>query len=217
MRSESNAAREPIQYAVNLRPAALAENSGVYISQDFFGINASVDRLGNFEWKDITPGDYIVQVFGGDGRNGFFLKSVQMGGRDIAAGFMASGPSFVDLVVSNGGGTIEGTVVEREGEKDASGEHPAPNATVEAVPEEKYRKLPDHFAIGATDQNGRFTIRGLAPGNYLLYAWQNVDESVYRDPDFLKSQEANGLAAKVEENSHQQVELKVSPAPAEWQ
>jgi protocatechuate 3,4-dioxygenase beta subunit len=217
MRSESNAAREPIQYAVNLRPAALAENSGVYISQDFFGINASVDRLGNFEWKDVTPGDYIVQVFGGDGRNGFFLKSVLMGGRDVATGFMASGPSFVDLVVSNGGGTIEGTVVEREGEKDASGEHPAPNATVEAVPEEKYRKLPDHFAIGATDQNGRFTIRGLAPGNYMLYAWQNVEESVYRDPDFLKSQEANGLAAKVEENSHQQIELKVSAAPTEWQ
>jgi len=217
MRSESNAAREPIQYAVNLRPAAAPEDSGVYISQDFFGMNASVDRAGNFEWKDVTPGNYIVQIFGGDGRNGFFLKSVQMGGRDIAAGFMASGPSFVDLVVSNGGGTIEGTVVEREGEKDADGEHPAPNAIVEAVPEEKYRKLPDHFAIGATDQNGRFTIRGLAPGNYLLYAWQNVDESVYRDPDFLKSQEANGLAAKVEENSHQQVELKMSPAPAEWQ
>jgi protocatechuate 3,4-dioxygenase beta subunit len=217
-RSEgTNAAREPIRYAVNLRPAALAEDSGVYVSQDFFGINASVDRLGNFEWKDVTPGDYIVQVFGGDGRNGFFLKSVQMGGRDVATGFMASRPSFVDLVVSNGSGTIEGTVVEREGEKDPGGEHPAPNATVEAVPEEKYRKLPDHFAMGATDQNGRFTIRGLAPGNYLLYAWQNVDESVYRDPDFLKSQEANGLAAKVEENSHQQVELKVSPAPAEWQ
>jgi protocatechuate 3,4-dioxygenase beta subunit len=217
VRSESNAIREPVQYAVNLRPAALAEDSGVYVSQDFFGINASVDRLGNFEWKDVTPGNYIVQVFGGDGRNGFFLKSVQMGGRDVATGFMASGPSFVDLVVGYAGGTIEGTVTEREGENYAGGEHPAPNATVEAAPEEKYRMLPDHFAIGATDQNGRFTIQGLAPGNYLLYAWQNVDESVYRDPDFLKSQEANGFAVKVEENSHQQVELKVSAAPAEWQ
>ncbi len=201
------------QYSVNLRGAEVPEDPGFFLSQDFFGENAPVDRLGNFEWKNVNPGNYIVQVYGGDGQ-GFFLKSATLGGRDIATGFTASGPATLDLLVSYKGGMVEGVVVEKE--KDVDTDHPAANATVVAVPEEKYRKLPDRFGTGATDQHGRFTIRGLAPGSYRLYAWQDMEEGVWRDPDFLKSQEANGTALKVEEGSRQQVELKLSPVAEEW-
>jgi hypothetical protein len=210
------------QYSANLRPAESPEGPGIFLSLDFFGANALVDRLGDFEWKNVMPGNYIVQVYGGDGQ-GFFLKSAALGGRDIATGFTASGPATLDLLVSYKGGTVEGTVVEKEVEKEKDvdtdplkNDHPAANATVVAVPEEKYRKLPDRFVTGATDQHGRFTIRGLAPGSYRLYAWQDMEEGVWRDPDFLKSQEANGTALKVEEGSRQQIELKLSPVGEEW-
>jgi len=201
------------QYSVNLRPAELPEDPAFFMSQDFFGENALVDRLGNFEWKNVNPGNYIVQVYGGEGQ-GFYLKSATRGGQDIATGFTASGPATLDLLVSYKGGTVEGTVVEKE--KDVDTDHPVANATVVAVPEEKYRKLPDRFVTGATDQHGRFTIRGLARGSYRLYAWQDVEEGVWRDPDFLKSQEANGTALKVEEGSRQQLELKLSQVAEEW-
>jgi hypothetical protein len=106
---------------------------------------------------------------------------------------------------------------EKDGDSDhAEEDRPVANATVVAVPEEKYRKLPGRFGSGTTDQHGRFTIRGLAPGGYTLYAWQDVDEGAYHDADFLKSQEANGKAVKVEEGSHQAVELKLSAAGEEW-
>jgi hypothetical protein len=213
--------REPgalTQYSVNLRAADLPEDPGFFMSQDFFGENALVDRLGNFEWKNVNSGNYIVQVYGGDGQ-GFFLKSVARGGRDIATGFTASGPATLDLLVSYKGGMIEGLVAEKEKHVDtdhANNDHPVANATVVAVPEEKYRKLPDRFVTGVTDQHGRFTIRCLAPGSYRLYAWRDVEEGIWRDPDFLKSEEANGTALKVEEGSRQQVELKLSPVAEEW-
>jgi hypothetical protein len=201
------------QYSVNLRQAELPEDQGFFMSQDFFGTNAPVDRFGNFEWKNVNSGNYIVQVYGGNGQ-GFFLKSVTLGGRDITTGFTASGPATLDVVVSTKGGTVEGVVVEKE--KDVDNEYPVANATVVAVPEQKYRKLFDRFAIGSTDQQGRFTIRGVAPGSYTLYAWQDLEEGVWHDPDFLKSQEANGTAVRVEEGSHQAVELKLSLAGEEW-
>ena len=210
LRVEGRASGALSQYSVNLR---VPDDPGFFLALDFFGANAPVDRLGNFEWKSVIPGNYIVQVYGGDGQ-GFFLKSVTLGGRDIPTGFTASGPATLDLLVSYKGGTVEGMVVEKE--KDVDNDHPVANATVVAVPEEKYRKLPDRFGTGATDQHGRFTIRGLAPGTYTLYAWQDLEEGVWRDPDFLKSQEANGTAVKVEEGSHQQVELKLSPVGEEW-
>lgn len=213
LRVEGRASGEPTQYSVNLRSAEPPENPGFFMSQDFFGANAPVDRVGNFEWKSVNPGNYIVQVYGGDGQ-GFFLKSVMLGGRDISTGFTASGPASLDLLVSYKGGAVEGTVVETE--KDVDNERPAANATVVAVPDEKYRKLPDHFGTGSSDQQGRFTIRGLAPGSYALYAWQDLEDGVWHDADFLKSQEANGTALKLEEGSRPQIELKLSPVGEEW-
>ncbi len=229
---EGSASADLTQYSANLRQAELPDDPGLFMSQEFFGTNAPVDRLGNFEWKNVPSSNYIVQVYGGDGQ-GFFLKSVKLGGRDIATGFTASGPATLDLLVSTKGGTIEGAVILREKEKDKDADtdrvntdhvnndhlnnhHPVANATVVAVPEEKYRKLPDRFGTVSTDQHGRFTIRGLAPGSYTLYAWQDLEDGVYRDPDFLKSQEANGTAVKVEEDSHQTIELKLNPAGEEW-
>ena len=211
---EGSAGGDLTQYVVNLRQADLPEDPGffMFMSQDFFGTNASVDRFGNFDWKDVNPGTYVVQVYGGEGQGSFFLKSVTLGGRNIETGFTASGPATLDLVVSLTGGMVEGTVVEKNGDND----QPVANATVVAVPEEKYRKLPGRFVMGSTDQHGRFTIRGLAPGSYTLYAWQDLEEGVWRDADFLKSQEANGKTMKVEEGSHQTVELRLSSAGEEW-
>ena len=213
LRIEGSAAVDATQYAVNLRAAELPEDPGFFMSPDFFGSNAPVDRQGNFSWKDINPGSYIVQVVGG-GSQAFFLKSATLGGRDVGAGFTASEPATLEVSVSTKGGTIEGAVTETE--KDGDTDHHVSNATVVAVPEDKYRKIPDRFVSGSTDQHGRFAIRSLAPGRYTLYAWQDVEDGVWRDPDFLKAQEANGSAVKVEEGSNQKVDLKVSTVPEEW-
>jgi hypothetical protein len=204
---------DPAQYSANLRQAELSDDPAFFMTQEGFGSNAVVDRAGNFEWKNVVPGNYIVQVFGGDDQ-GFFLRSATLGGRDISTGFTASGPVTVELVVSTKGGTIEGTVLEKE--KDVDDDHPASSATVVAVPEEKYRNLPDRFLASETDQHGRFMIRGLPPGSYTLYAWQDLEDGVYKDPDFLRSQEAKGMAVKVEENSNQKVELRLSSVAGEW-
>jgi hypothetical protein len=212
LRAETNKPIDLTQYAVNLRPAESSAEPDVSDSQEFFGTNASVDRLGNFSWKDVNPGNYRIQVVGGEPQS-FFLKSVTVGGRDITTGFTANGPTTLDVVISAKGGSVEGTVVEKNSNEDA--DHPVANATVVAVPEEKYRALADRFVTGSTDQYGQFTIRGLAPGNYTLYAWRDLEDDVWRDASFLKSQEAHGKAVKVEEESSQSVTLKLSPATIE--
>jgi hypothetical protein len=206
LRVEGSPSGNLSQYSVNLRPIQAPEESSFYMNRDFFGINAAVDRSGNFEWKDVYAGNYSVQVFGGETPGAYFLKSAKIGGRDIETGFTANGPATLDLVVSYKGGIIEGAVLEKR--KDVDKDQPAASTTVVAVPEERFRKLAEHFGFGETDQSGHYIIRGLASGNYTLYAWQDVDANVMRDPDFFKSHQGGGTTVKVEENSKQQVELK---------
>ncbi|MGA3091182.1 MAG: carboxypeptidase regulatory-like domain-containing protein [Terriglobales bacterium] len=216
--SEDRNAVDLTQYRVNLRPAEAGEDAGMLLAEDGFGASASIDRLGNFAWSDVSPGDYIVQIFGSgggeDGRGTLFLRSARLGALEATTGFTASGPASLELIVSAQGGLVEGAVVERE--KDVDQDHPVSNATVVAVPEERYRHLPARYGIGATDQRGQFTIRGLAPGTYTFYAWQDIEDGVWRDPAFLKSQQAKGTTVTVEEDSHQKLEMKLSSVDEEW-
>ncbi len=142
------------------------------------------------------------------GKDGF-LKSAALGSLDATAGFKVGGPASVDLVVNSKGGMLEGTVLDKD--------QPVANASVVAVPEEKYRKIRQHFGIGSTDQNGHFVIHGLAPGTYTIFAWQDVEDGLYYDAEFLKSQEGNGTALKVEEGSRLKIELEPVPVSEEWQ
>jgi uncharacterized protein (DUF2141 family) len=92
---------------------------------------------------------------------------------------------------------------------------PIANAVVVAIPEPKYRKRQSRYQRTATDQDCRFTLRGLHPGEYTVYAWEILEGDDYQDPDFLKSLEGQGSTVKVDKSSRQSVALKVIPAPAD--
>ncbi|MFY9673193.1 MAG: carboxypeptidase regulatory-like domain-containing protein [Terriglobales bacterium] len=219
LRADARSTLDLSQFSVNLRAADVGDDTGFFKTEDSFGENAQVDRQGNFSWKHVNPGNYIVRLYGGSGQDSFFLKSAHVGANNIDAAFSLNGPVVLDLVISDKGGIVEGIVTyrNRQGEDQQGTDAPVPNAEVVAVPEAKYRNIPERFGEGATDQFGRFTIRGLAPGSYTLFAWQDVGDDLYRDPDFLKSQEADGATAKIEEGSHQTLVLRLSPVGDNWE
>lgn len=196
------------QYTVNLHSVDAPDDTSFFISTDSFAANAPVDRFGDFQWTNVFPGTYFVQLYGGEDRDSF-LKSVTLGDQNMDAGFNVTGPATVELVVSLKGGTVDGVILDHD--------QPVANGTVVVVPEEKFRKIPSRFGVATSDQNGHFTIRGLAPGSYTAFAWQDIANDLYYDPDFLKSQESNATTLKVEEGSRQKMELKLSPISDEWQ
>jgi hypothetical protein len=80
------------------------------------------------------------------------------------------------------------------------------------IPDPPNPKLEDRYKTATTDQNGQFSIKGLSPGKYRIYAWEDIENGSQFDPDFMKPLEGLGLAVTVEENGRQAAPLKLITA-----
>ena len=153
---------------------------------------AHVNVDGSFEWKNVSAGRYYVQLSDASEMPDWFLKSVAAGGREVAdSGFSVSGGATnVDVLASGNGARAEGVATNQKDE-------PVADAVVVAVPEARFRTHPDRYRKASTDQSGRFTLRGLPPGDYTIFAWESIDGDAYYNPEFLASYEGRGKALHV--------------------
>jgi hypothetical protein len=82
------------------------------------------------------------------------------------------------------------------------------------VPEPKLRDRDDAFKETTSDQYGRFLIKTIEPGNYKLFAWEDVEPGEYMDPEFLKQFDDRGREIHIREGSRESADLKLIPAAA---
>jgi len=68
------------------------------------------------------------------------------------------------------------------------------------------------YKIAQTDQNGHFVLIGIAPGDYKLFAWEDIEPYSYFDPDVLKQFEDKGKPVHVVDSTKDTVELTLIPA-----
>jgi hypothetical protein len=116
-------------------------------------------------------------------------------------------PDLIEVVLRSGSATIAGTV------RDAAGKTMA-NATVVLVPPASRRGNRSLYKTVSTDQVGRFTIRGIAPGNYQVFAWQRDPEGAYYNERFLSRYLHRGRAVYVNQESTVPADLTGIPAEA---
>jgi hypothetical protein len=172
-----------------------------------FSTLAHVNSDGSFEWKDVPPGHYSVQISDTSAMPDWFLKSVAAGGAVADSGFnVGGGVTVISLVASANGAVAEGVATNEKDE-------PIADAVVVAVPEARLRSHPDRYRKAVTDQSGRFTLRGLPPGDYTIFAWESIDGDAYYNAEFLKSYEGQGKAVHANEGERTSVQLRTIPAP----
>jgi hypothetical protein len=199
-----NGRPDPGQMFLVLRPADGDDDMmGALAEGDGFSPVAHVSAEGNFEWKNVPPGNYSVQISGASTMPDWFLKLVMAGGHDgLDTGFNVSGGTVsLDLLASGNGAFAEGVVTGRKDEAVAE-------VVVVAVPGVRLRNRPERYRKAVTDQSGRFSLRGLPPGEYTLYAWESLEGEEYYSPEFLKRYEGQGKTLRLNEGERKSVQIK---------
>jgi hypothetical protein len=201
---------DPAQMYLTLLPVDDDDALAVFSSDGFSNL-AHVGPDGNFEWKNVPPGTYVVAFTGQSDASGWFLKSVLAGGRNAEDGVNVSGtPVVLDLIAGANGCSVDGAVTDAKGE-------PVGSADVVLVPEARLRSRTNRFRKTTTDQRGHFTLRAIAPGDYSLFAWESVEGEAYYSADFLKNFEGQGIAVRLNEADHKSLQLQAIPTQDESQ
>ena len=169
-----------------------------------------VEKDLSFRLEDVNADRYDVTLSGL--ADGFYVSAIRCGDADVLlSGLALSGgpPEPVEIVVSPRAGQIGGSV------QNPKTLQPAPEATVALVPQEKERRdRPVYYQQATTDQSGRFTFKNLPPGGYRVFAFEDVEDGAWMDPDFMKPLETKGEPVTVRESGQETVQLKLIPADA---
>ena len=91
-------------------------------------------------------------------------------------------------------------------------DHPASSATVVAVPDAARARRQSLYETETTDQSGHFSIRGLEPGEYTVYAWDKPEGTPWFDADMMKRHKDDGVRVTVRGGEKAQAEVHVIPA-----
>jgi protocatechuate 3,4-dioxygenase beta subunit len=158
---------------------------------------------GTFSFHEVPEGTYQIKVL--PLPDGYYLKPVGEGNA-IETGVKVgrNHGAAVELTLSAGAGRITGTV-QKDQQRSAG-------ATIVLVPDAPRRGQPRFYRQAVSDSGGRFTISSITPGDYKLFAWEEIERGMYLDPDFLQSYEDSGKAAHVDEGANLSVQLDLIPA-----
>jgi len=139
-----------------------------------------------------------------------FLKSARFDQTDILAdGFSVTdrSPGILQVTLSGNGGQIQGNVLDKDGKA-------MRGITTVLIPD-RNRDRRDIYKTVVTDQNGQFNMLGVAPGDYKLFAWEDIEPFSYNDPEVLKQFEDKGKPIHIVESAKElQIEVRLIPATA---
>ena len=156
-----------------------------------------------FEIQNVFPGKYFVNFPGSQ----LYVKSALYAGQDVSNGIIPDlepGGSL-SIVLGTDSGEVDGQV------QLGSLQSGSPVIVV-ILPDEAHAERRDLYRINSSTAEGRFSLGGLAPGDYKLIALEGMDYEDAQNHDLLRLLESHATAVTVHGNGHDQA--TVMPVPA---
>jgi hypothetical protein len=141
--------------------------------------------------REYTLGLYELEVLGMP--PDAYVASALANGIDVLEkGLQLESSTELNIRLRPLGKILDGVVNDVSGAKLA-------DAVVVLVPDPPLRSAGLRYRTAISDVNGKFELRGIAPGSYHLFAWTELEGAAYRNADFMKDFEGKGVPIKVVE------------------
>ena len=165
----------------------------------------NVGRDGTFVIRSVPAGEYRVKIRGVP--SAYYIKDAHLGSEGVLGetiSIRGQVTATLEVVLSFSPGTITGTVIDSQS-KGVSG------AQVVLIPDRQRDRL-DLYKTVTTDSGGKFSIGSIAPGDYRIFSWEDLDAYAYFDPGIVREAEPLGRLVHVSEASKETVEVRIIPA-----
>jgi hypothetical protein len=149
---------------------------------------------GTFRMRGFSPSVVRVSLHGLE--ENLYVKAISLGGQKVNAkdlDLTSSSGGEMEILLSPNGAEVTGVV------RDADAK-PVPGAVVQICDKDG--------AVAKTvnaDLNGAFDLKGLAPGDYKVFAWEDLGDGIVTDPNFRER--FDGKVVKLGEKSRESIEL----------
>jgi hypothetical protein len=123
-----------------------------------------------------------------------YVADIRQGGTSVYDNGIPISPGSsdpIEVVVNTNGGTVNGTVA------DVAQQSAPQNTMVVLIPPEERRQNLALYRTAFTDAQGAFTMTGIPPGPYKLFAWESIPAGAHQNAAFVRSNEEKGAAVLV--------------------
>jgi protocatechuate 3,4-dioxygenase beta subunit len=174
-------------------------------STGLLGLGAQrVQPDGTFTFATVVPGDYRFRVL--QAPRAPWIASATFGREDVL-------DTPVRIEAENFGRRLEIALSTRTATLDVQvfddDRRPVAGVLVVAVPDTARRSRSTNFRTARTDSQGRAHLADVAPGEYLLFASDEVDVDGWQDPDILRRYQARGELVRLPEQGAANVTLRL--------
>ncbi len=191
----------PVDLTRGTGTVTMAEVTGIMVGA-FRPPQAQVGPDGRFTIRGVVPGRYILRTSLGslkeaivDGRDTLDFPLEVTGERDIAGAVL----------------TVTDKVTELAGVLTDSRDEPASSYSVVVASADPRFRTPGSQRVALTrpDTNGRYSFRGLPPGDYLVAVVDDIEPGSQYDPEFLRGLEGSAVRVTLVEGASTVSDLRI--------
>jgi Carboxypeptidase regulatory-like domain len=145
----------------------------------------------------VMPGTYRVEF---QPAGPWYVVELRAGQADLSRNELVATPGAqpetIQVVLRTGGATLTGSVKGAEG---------LPKVIVLALPDGTSTAAPRSYTVAP-----QFTLSGLAPGSYHVYAFTSIAGLEYRNPEAMRKYQDQGVTVSLSENETKQIDLTLA-------
>jgi hypothetical protein len=192
--------KPPQQFQMNRLRVQLAPTEDLPIGN----VQAQVMDDGTFVLNNVAAMSYRLTVTGVS--NGGYVSGGRYGNADAFSELLQveTGKNLpLSVQIGFSAGSVTGSVEDYKGQ-------PFQAATCVLVP--ALRGRIDLYKTASSDQSGKFTFANVPPGDYSVFAWEDVPSGAYLDQVYLKPFEAQAHSVSINKGASVSTQIKVIPA-----